>query len=150
MKPQFLDRIVKGESENDCWRWIGSVQSSGYPVFGNCIHAHRYSLEQHLGRPLDCECVRHLCHNKLCCNPLHLVEGTEQQNQWDRYDNPRHSGKFGSHSQYKLTYSEKLEIQRRYVKRQPGNPGNSAELASEFGVTSRQIRNVVKSSLGRK
>lgn len=29
--------------------------------------------------------VRHLCHNRLCCNPAHLIGGTAQENSDDQY-----------------------------------------------------------------
>ena len=30
--------------------------------------------------------IRHRCHNRLCCNPAHLVEGTRADNKRDDWD----------------------------------------------------------------
>lgn len=32
----------------------------------------------------DGRLVRHLCHNRRCCNPRHLKGGTPRENTWDR------------------------------------------------------------------
>lgn len=36
-------------------------------------------------RKADGRLVRHLCHNRPCCNPAHLRGGTPLDNSWDRY-----------------------------------------------------------------
>lgn len=48
---------------------------------GKQVSAHRWALEQYLGRPITSGLeVSHLCHNPSCWNPLHLVESTHAEN----------------------------------------------------------------------
>lgn len=61
--------------------------SHAYPriyVNGKLYPEPRYVLEQKLGRPLKPGYLtRHLCHNKRCIEPAHLVESTRRENMLD-------------------------------------------------------------------
>jgi hypothetical protein len=119
----YLDRIKKREDKfwalvdikdaDDCWLWKGSI-SGGYGHFsGNGVNmpAHRYSyklkyksLSNHIGYKRMV--VRHLCGNKLCVNPKHLLIGSQSNNTLDYYsiDNYKH-----------LTFSkEEIQSIRRF------------------------------------
>lgn len=68
-----------------CWLWTGAPNGKGYgqwfPYDGIHVGAHRFSLMLKLGRDMPPgEVSRHLCHVRLCCNPDHLVSGTQSQN----------------------------------------------------------------------
>lgn len=80
-----------------CWIWQGTVTRAGHGGMTNpdrrgCILAHRYIYEQVHG-PLDeGMAVHHLCPNKLCVNPEHLVAVTATEHrswhalrQWERH-----------------------------------------------------------------
>lgn len=60
------------------------VDSKGYGhvlVNRKQMLAHRYALGLHQGKSIDASVVvRHMCHNKACCNPLHLRVGSAQDN----------------------------------------------------------------------
>ena len=74
-------------NNNSCWEWKGAVGNSGYGLVNikKKTGAHVYALERKLGRPLHKGLVtRHLCNNRLCCNPEHLEEGTYKENMIDR------------------------------------------------------------------
>lgn len=58
--------------------------------------------------------IRHTCDNRLCCNPLHLVSGSQYDNVKDAMEKGRHiKGEIQGNS--KLTESQVKEIKRRYA-----------------------------------
>lgn len=71
-----------------CWRWNGNHHKDGYAQIGVRINGKRKYI---LIAPLLCyllfkrfeEHTRHLCNNKWCCNPWHLMPGTQRQNVFD-------------------------------------------------------------------
>lgn len=82
--------------ETGCWEWTGMISPAGY---GQCRRggsvrlAHRLAF--HASRKFWPNVCRHLCHNRLCCNPLHLEDGTPADNARDRDEAGRgrwHSG----------------------------------------------------------
>lgn len=82
--------------ESGCWIWVGTTVR-GYGQFqvsstrGRQL-AHRYSLEQKLGRPiLSGMLACHKCDIPLCVNPEHLYEGTFQSNADDKVFRNRQS-----------------------------------------------------------
>lgn len=68
--------------ENGCWVWLGSISTQGYaiynqkPVYG--------ILHTRLEGPCPSNMVlRHICFNKRCVNPSHVVRGTFTENMID-------------------------------------------------------------------
>lgn len=82
-KAYILDRIKVNE-QTGCWEWQKSIrQETGYGQVGGYPHtAHRLSYMLWKGDVSDL-LVRHQCHNKVCCNPDHLLLGTELDNYHD-------------------------------------------------------------------
>lgn len=71
-----------------CWEWLGPLTGKGYSrvaIMKNgktiAFGAYRMVLEAHLGRKLHPKMeAHHRCTNKLCVNPEHIQEVTENQN----------------------------------------------------------------------
>ncbi len=77
--------------DNECWKWKAAKSTAGY---GNCwvngqyIGAHRVAWQiANKREPREGYVIAHapvICHNKLCCNPLHLSEKTRTENEADK------------------------------------------------------------------
>lgn len=84
------DRIIIVES--GCWIWQRSKTAGGY---GECAKArgdslaHRLSYRAFVGEIPMLGVVRHKCDNPPCCNPDHLVLGTQADNVRDTIERGR-------------------------------------------------------------
>ena len=84
----FWGRIDQGRPDV-CWPWIGATTgSNGYGVLmrrKRSLRAHRlaYVLVHGPITPVN-QVVRHSCDNPPCCNPAHLILGTQLDNAADR------------------------------------------------------------------
>jgi len=86
-KWRFDSQIDSSGGATACWPWLGSVNNCGYGLFSiwhrderrrKMMTPHRLALIAHLGRELAPGMnANHVCHNRLCCNPNHLMEGTQ-------------------------------------------------------------------------
>jgi len=103
---------IKGKDE--CWEWKGGFSNTGYGAFqinGEVKSTHVIAYEISKGRIPDGKQVNHRCHNRACCNPFHVYEGTQKENIDDMIKANRqihHYGEF--HSQHKLTEKSIKEI----------------------------------------
>ena len=83
---RLIDKVVQ---VNDCWIWIGTVDTSGYgqiKIDNKTKRAHRVSFEIFIA-PIPNSVwhtdVLHLCNNKRCINPQHLYLGSDKDNRYD-------------------------------------------------------------------
>lgn len=85
-KDYILDRIAVNE-DSGCWEWQKSLNpKTGYGQIGHPPYtAHKLSFLLWKGES-DAQVIRHRCHNKICCNPNHLVDGSHADNYHDSYD----------------------------------------------------------------
>lgn len=74
-----------------CWLWLGGKAHDGYGRFRRgrktegMVQAHRWALEDSLGRPLAAGMRGcHHCDNPSCVRPSHLFEGTHMDNERDK------------------------------------------------------------------
>lgn len=93
---RFWSFVDTSSGPSGCWLWKGSRKAAGYGQF--CVSkvgkktylmlAHRFAMQEHLGRPLAKEeLVLHkpkICATKPCVNPDHLYLGNYRQNALDR------------------------------------------------------------------
>lgn len=88
-----MAKVVIDETTG-CWVWNGATGNHGYGVFGvdkGVRLAHRWSLEQKLGRALKTEEVaRHQCDERRCVAPHHLEPGSHSDNSQDMVARGRH------------------------------------------------------------
>lgn len=91
-----IDRFWKKvniRSSDECWEWMASCNKKGYgrvKAFGTMTLAHRVSFFISNGYLTDGLFVCHTCDNPSCCNPIHLWEGTNDDNMQDCIAKGRH------------------------------------------------------------
>lgn len=123
------------ECEGVCWIWCGNISDQGYGRIGDKrIKAHRESWKYWNKQDIpDTQIVRHMCDNRLCVNPSHLLLGTKADNNQDTI-------KRGRSNTTKLTEEQVKDIRVNYA------TGNFTlkELGETYGVSSSQIHMIVK------
>jgi hypothetical protein len=75
---RFLEKVQKTES---CWLWTGSTKYPGYGQIAadydgtrvKTLQAHRVSYELFVGNIPTGKVIHHICKNKSCVNPNHLM-----------------------------------------------------------------------------
>jgi len=88
----FWSKTDQTGGPDACWPWTGAKNKYGYGIVNRdrrMMGAHRWAFILTNGKPDDYyeprrgsqgTVIRHLCHNRLCCNPKHLAAGTQQDN----------------------------------------------------------------------
>lgn len=90
---RFWSRIDRSDGPDACWEWRGRLDAKGYgcayvgtryPNGGTCFErAHRVVYRLTKGEVPAGLVVRHSCDNPPCCNPAHLLLGTQGDNTRD-------------------------------------------------------------------
>lgn len=87
----LLQRFRAGYLEagpNECWPWLKATVTDGYGTIalaaGVPYATHRLAYEIKNGPIPAGKCIRHICNNRPCCNPAHLVLGDSLDNIVDR------------------------------------------------------------------
>lgn len=68
--------------QKGCWNWHGSISTQGYAQY-NLKPLYGILYRRFNGDCLPNMILRHLCSNKRCVNPSHVVMGTHTQNAID-------------------------------------------------------------------
>ncbi len=143
---RFWAKVDRRQPE-ECWPWTalkvnnGSGQEYGHFRYKRkMVRAHRVSFSITKGPIPFGAVIRHTCDNPLCCNPNHLISGTQKENVQDRYDRGRAVHLRGEeHGMAKLTEEKVREIRKRISNGESRRP-----LAKEFGVSTFGIGWAVK------
>ena len=126
---------------NGCWEWQGARGPKGYGITTASGHpynkrAHRVSYEKAHGTFPPEMLVCHTCDNPPCVNPEHLFLGTYADNSDDKVAKGRHPhGE--SHGRAKITEADVVAIREKYAVM------TGKELAAQYGMSLRQIMNIV-------
>lgn len=132
-KKRFLDKVVV--SESGCHEWTANVKRDGYGHFyfrgNNSFPAHRASYILFKGEIPKGKCVMHICDNRICVNPDHLIVGSIIDNIKDMDS----KGRRGTRS--KLTYSDVDEIKKLLSERY-----SQQIIAKKFGVCQTAISKI--------
>ena len=99
-----------------CWEWTAGKTTTGYGKFrlnNRDLRANRVAYTLAKGEIPEGLVVRHTCDNPACCNPDHLILGTQSDNMKDmvkrkRQHNNQPQGE--QHSKAKLTAKQVMEI----------------------------------------
>jgi hypothetical protein len=98
---RFWSKVDVGRPDH-CWPWRAALDRYGYGQFKGESYvspkrSHRVAYELVCGDIPPGLVLRHRCNNPACCNPSHLVPGTQGDNHDDREEAghcPREAGRF--------------------------------------------------------
>jgi len=132
---RFWDK-VDIKSPNKCWEWkaarSGGRSGKDYGVFRiskpnrRQVYAHRFVF--YLKNGYEPNVARHSCHNTLCCNPEHIVDGTQADNVADKVEANRQL----KGSQTKQSILKEGDIHQIRLKLSSGM--KHKDIAIEYGV----------------
>jgi hypothetical protein len=121
LNARFWPKIDQSTNRR-CWPWTAATNEHGYGKFSFRIRRMKYDLKAHrlawaianLSEISEFECIRHACDNPACCNPMHLIAGTMQQNTNDMISRGRFKPPpvlFGQENyNVKISYDEVLAM----------------------------------------
>ncbi len=117
LKERMAKKTIKG-SKNDCWLWIGSLDTKGYAcirVDKKLRRASHVAFELHNDMPVPKgKIIMHSCDNPACVNPNHLSIGTKLLNSIDKINKGR--GNWLKHDSHPMAKLSKLEVDEiRYI-----------------------------------
>ena len=109
---------------------------------GSNVLAHRTMYQEFYGETLvRNEVVRHTCDNRACCNPYHLVKGTQADNVRDCVERNRFPNRSGeANGRAKLNNQTVLDIRKIYS----SGMWSYGLLAQLFEVPKSTIVNIVQ------
>lgn len=139
-KKRFWSKVGPVE-ENGCRIWQASRDRQGYGRFKlNSLarEAHRVSFFLHHGRWPNGE-TRHICDNRACCEPSHLIDGTHKQNMEDAACRGRMRSPRPGNGVQRLRSEDYETICRRFK----SGETNKSALAREYGISRAHLRNIV-------
>lgn len=97
----IFERIPCYLPDDECWEYQGTLNADGYGCAhlawrGTYVSAHRTMYEEYYCETLaKGEVVRHTCDNRACCNPFHLLKGTQAENVRDCVERGRFPDRSG-------------------------------------------------------
>jgi len=80
---RFWNYVDKTSNPNGCWEWKRNLNNYGYGQFMinyKNYRSHRISWLIHYGNIPNKMLVLHLCNNRKCVNPSHLILGNQDKN----------------------------------------------------------------------
>lgn len=138
LKKEILNNIII--VDNGCWLWQKCCQSNGYGIIrvkGKNIKTHRLSYSIFKGEIPKGQIIRHICDIKKCCNPDHLILGTQQDNVNDREF--RNRGAKGSKSPNTiLKEKDIIDILKMHK-----NGYNGVKISKKYNIHKNSVYNIL-------
>ena len=82
------DLVIAVNNETNCWEVVSHKNGNPYPMFRK-ERVHILSYKKYKGEIPDGMVIRHTCDNYRCCNPDHLILGTQKENVHDIWERNR-------------------------------------------------------------
>ena len=89
---KHISTNVSIDGRTGCWNWKQATRKDGYGITwykGKTDYIHRVSYRIFKGDFDSNYIVRHTCDNPSCCNPDHLLLGSDKDNSKDMVDRGR-------------------------------------------------------------
>jgi hypothetical protein len=145
---RFWQRVQRTGDAADCWNWTGARGPLGHGNVrwrGTTTSTARVAYELGRGaRPPADLVVRHTCDNGACCNPAHLLLGTQRDNRADAVERGRVPA--GEAHHYGRRTSDATVRRVREAHRQGAS---LTTLASECGVSISTVSHWVRGTTRR-
>ena len=136
-------KFINVKKENDCWEFKGCKNKDGYGKIGTGSKknefAHRVIFKMYNSDIPDNMVVLHTCDNPSCCNPKHLVLGTQNDNIQDMVQKGRNKVRTGCRMPLELVE----EIKNNYK----GQRNFKIEMAKKYNCSPTTITNLIKKSI---
>ena len=130
---RFNAKLDKSHGACGCWLWTAGGNGRGYGqvrVGRKMQTTHRVAYAVARGLLTVDQQVLHLCDTPRCCNPLHLVAGTQRQNMAHRAQRGRnHLCGRGGARHYKTRFTEE---QVRAIR---ADTRSQQTIANDYGVS---------------
>lgn len=131
---------------DECWVWSGTINDAGYGILvidTKRVRAHRIAFALDRGAEPE-NLVLHICDNRRCVNPRHLMAGDHKENARQMVERGRKGrGPIGAEVNTATLTRESVR-QVRYV--YGAGRKNQPELAEIFGVT----QSTISAAVGRR
>lgn len=137
----FWLRVARSAGPSGCWLWMGGRDSWGYGSVrwkGAHVGVHRVAWELTNGAAPPGLHVLHACDVRACCNPKHLMLGTNAANIADKVAKARQA-RGERNGNAKLTVSIVREIRRQHALGVP-----CATIAQRLGAKRTTVRDVAQ------
>jgi len=150
-------RQIKGRCRinprTECWEWMNCVQSNGYgriTVNRKTMYVHRYVYELVNGPiPERRNDVMHVCDNRRCCNPEHLIAGTRLNNMRDAQSKGRlsrgrvHAMRMTQGARRRATTKLTIELAREIRSRCAAGE-RTTDIAAAFSISPSNVRLITR------
>jgi hypothetical protein len=135
--------MLQSVNHNECIEWAKAKDKAGYGVgwFRNkWMRAHRIAYIQSVGEIPPLGCIMHMCDNRACVNPAHLVLGTNYLNSRDMVSKNR---------QARGEKSGNSSLTEKQVREIFDDPRPSRAIARAYNISKTNVLDIKKKKIWR-